>query len=174
MHIELCALGCEIPFVNELKKAIASRFGASVSLACMELYRDAFVPERKQYDAAILLDSFCWEVKADKALGITSEDLFIPGLNFVFGLARDRCCVLSYARLAPSYYGFSDDGLFKERVIKEAFHELGHTFGLKHCQDKRCVMTFSNSIAGVDEKSREFCSECEQALLRALKRASEG
>jgi len=33
-----------------------------------------------------------------------------------------------------------------QRVIKEAVHELGHAFGLTHCENSKCVMHFSNSL----------------------------
>jgi pyruvate-formate lyase-activating enzyme len=33
-----------------------------------------------------------------------------------------------------------DEALFLARVVKEAVHELWHTFGLEHCRDRRCVI----------------------------------
>ncbi len=53
---------------------------------------------------------------------------------------------------------------FFERVKKELLHELGHTFGLGHCQDKGCIMSFSNSVLEVDLKGLGFCSKCEGVL----------
>jgi len=50
------------------------------------------------------------------------------------------------------------------RAVKEAVHELGHTFGLDHCSDPRCVMHFSNMLADTDRKGREFCPSCRARL----------
>jgi archaemetzincin len=44
--------------------------------------------------------------------------------------------------------------------MKEAVHELGHTFGLIHCSDARCAMSLSNAIQQVDKKTEELCTNC--------------
>jgi Peptidase family M54 len=69
-------------------------------------------------------------------------------LNFVFGIAqsRGRAAVISLCRLGLG----ADPPLRRERVLKEAVHELGHTLGLNHCPDAKCVMHFSNSLADTD------------------------
>ena len=43
--------------------------------------------------------------------------------------------------------------------VKEAIHELGHTFGLKHCKNN-CVMKSSQYPSDVDKKLSEFCEDC--------------
>ncbi|MBN1786644.1 MAG: hypothetical protein JW825_06645 [Candidatus Methanofastidiosa archaeon] len=52
----------------------------------------------------------------------------------------------------------------KERTIKECIHELGHTFGLRHCMDKKCVMSQSSDMYDVDSKSKYFCDGCRRML----------
>ena len=32
-----------------------------------------------------------------------------------------------------------DELLFREIIVKKVIHELGHSFGLPHCENKRCV-----------------------------------
>ena len=122
----------------------------------------ALNPRRAQYSAdAILAHVDAGEAKY--ALAIADLDLYVPQLNFVFGLA-DRAtarAIIALPRLRQSFYGLPDDtSLFCGRVVKEAVHELGHVQGLEHCRDRRCVMAFSNSLADTDHKGQEFCEKC--------------
>ena len=74
---------------------------------------------------------------------------------------RGREAVIALPRLRQSFYGLPDDEkLFLARAVKEAVHELGHTYGLGHCPDARCVMHFSNSLRDTDFKSHRFCGAC--------------
>ncbi len=94
-------------------------------------------------------------------------DLFVPGLNFIFGLAAGNTAVISLARLKPEYYGeMKNVFLFRERALKEAMHELGHTFGLHHCPDIRCIMHFSNRLEDTDIKGPGFCRNCSIKIRR--------
>jgi len=100
-------------------------------------------------------------------------DLFAPGLNFVFGQAAvgGRICVVSLARLRPSFYGEEDDeDLLRLRAIKESVHELGHTFGLEHCPHRECVMHFSNCLEDTDIKGVFPCPSCRRVLEECLRR----
>jgi archaemetzincin len=117
---------------------------------------------------------------AARVLGITSRDIFLPGLSFVFGQAQlgGRAALLSLARLQQEFYGFPCDTLLlMTRACTEAVHELGHTFGLVHCRDPRCVMSLSTTVNEVDAKLQEFCGSCrillrESAGMAALSRES--
>ena len=102
-----------------------------------------------------------------RVLGVTSSDLFVPVLTFVFGEAQldGNCAVVSGARLRDEFYGLpASEPLFRERLRKEAAHELGHTFGLRHCQDWRCVMASSHAVERLDVKSAEFCESCRRPI----------
>ncbi|HKZ85579.1 MAG TPA: hypothetical protein VJ793_18230 [Anaerolineae bacterium] len=73
--------------------------------------------------------------------------------------------MIALPRLRQSFYSARDDeALFLARAAKEAVHELGHTYALEHCRDRRCVMTFSNSLADTDYKGRQFCARCASRL----------
>jgi archaemetzincin len=96
-------------------------------------------------------------------LGVTSLDLYVPVLTFVFGEAQlsGRCALVSTCRLHEEFYGLPPNKLFlQDRLKKEAIHELGHTLGLKHCFDWPCVMTSSHNIELIDLKDPEFCPAC--------------
>jgi len=126
----------------------------------------AFDPRRTQYSAEALLQQLR-RGQAEHVLGVVDLDLYVPELNFVFGLAdwREKRAVIALPRLRQRFYGRPDDeALFLARAAKEAVHELGHTFGLEHCSDRRCVMTFSNSLADTDYKGQEFCLRCRKRL----------
>jgi len=97
----------------------------------------------------------------EKILGIVDHDLYVPELNFVFGEASPRVADISLTRLRQDFYNLSQDqSLFYKRALTEAVHELGHTYGLGHCEDPRCVMFFSNSLIDTDRKGSEFCPKC--------------
>lgn len=130
---------------------------------------DTYHVIRRQYNSSQMLLRLT-NLKCDpetKVLGIAGVDLFIPILTFVFGEAQlgNKAAVISIHRLKQSFYGLPDnDELLYERVEKEAIHELGHAFGLIHCEQFDCVMHFSNSIEQVDLKSNTFCNACASTL----------
>jgi len=126
-------------------------------------------PERRQYLAPRLVARLCGFGKepGDRCLGIVDVDLYSPGLNFVFGEADigSGVAIVSLYRLRPELYGSPRNGvLFQNRAVKEAVHELGHTYYLRHCADVKCVMYFSNSLADTDIKGANFCPKCQQRL----------
>jgi archaemetzincin len=94
-------------------------------------------------------------------------DLYIPVLTFVFGEAqlKDGAAVVSAHRLRQEFYGMpADTDLLHERLLKEALHELGHTYGLRHCPDYTCVMSSSTGVERIDLKNAEFCPNCAQLV----------
>jgi len=104
---------------------------------------------------------------AERVLGLADVDCYAPGLNFIFGQAvlGGREAFVALPRLRPAFYHLPpDEAVFRQRVLKEAVHELGHTWGLSHCPDPRCVMHFSNTLRDTDAKGWEFCAACRNRL----------
>jgi archaemetzincin len=136
--------------------------------------KEAYNQWRRQYNAEIVMDmlSKISEVKfIDKnipTLILTDYDLYYSGLNFIFGLEdpTKSCAVVSLARLKPEFYDQRPArGLLEERTIKEVIHELGHYFGLDHCRNSKCVMSFSPSVFDADKKEKEFCDDCKIKMM---------
>jgi archaemetzincin len=46
-----------------------------------------------------------------------------------------------------------------------AVHEIGHLFGLAHCQAWECQMNGTNHLAEADSRPMEFCPACQQKLV---------
>lgn len=120
---------------------------------------------RNQYLSNRLLLSLLQRYPAydGKILGITELDLFAPVLTYVFGEAQldGTAAVISGYRLNDKIYGLPpNQKLLEQRLLKEAVHELGHTFGLIHCQDFDCVMHTSTAVEELDLKNHDFCPVC--------------
>ena len=145
--------------VEELNKKFKSKF---ISGERLEMPQDAYDKFRRQYLSDRIIEKLKKLKKGnEKIIALTSSDLYSHGLNFIFGQADKDVCIVSTARLDQVFYGNSQN--FEQlilRTLKEVIHELGHMFGLGHCQNPICVMSFSPSVAYVDEKNVDFCKEC--------------
>jgi archaemetzincin len=126
---------------------------------------------RKQWISDKILDWLLQNYDPDgntKVLAVCNFDAYSGDLNFVLGEAHlgGRVAAIYLPRLRQELYVKKSDTskLFEQRVIKEAVHELGHAFGLTHCEKSRCVMHFSNSLQDTDFKHYMFCERCNKIL----------
>lgn len=128
--------------------------------------KPAFNQFRNQYRSSEVLDLLD-EKFAGRVLAITKEDMYTEGLNYIFGQAKmkGRVAIVSIARLDPTFWHQPrDEGLLEMRTVKESIHEIGHVLGLVHCNNRGCVMNFSNTVGDVDKKTKYLCKTCKTQL----------
>jgi archaemetzincin len=157
--------------LDSLSLNLAQTFGMPAQVENTPInIKAAYDPLRNQHNSSYLLAQLIDDPPEDagRILGMCSFDLFIPILTFVFGEAQLEGigAVVSTYRLRNEFYGGqSDKQLLMERLLKEATHELGHTFNLYHCHNPGCLMTSSVYVEDIDEKSARFCRRCEGSIL---------
>ena len=151
---------------------IERAFGVSVRVAPLVLELDrALNLDRGQLNSTTILKMLLTERPdgVGRVLGLVDQDLFIPVLTYVFGEAQlgGTVSVASTFRLRePWAAGGAPSAVLEARVVKTALHEIGHTYGLRHCLHPRCVMTSAAGLEMLDEKAPAFCLSC-QGLLRS-------
>ena len=161
--------------IERLRDQLEARFLTKVNVSRSDFdCRDFLDLHRNQYSSSAIIERLEQHLPAaaSNVLAVTGLDLYIPVLTFVFGEARlnGRCAVVSSYRLDNKFYGLPDDpALLQERLLKEAIHELGHTYGLFHCHNPECVMKSSTYVEEIDFKSSLFCDKCRDELVKSNK-----
>lgn len=172
MLVDVVPIG-EVPAAvkREASTALRSVFDAEVTLHDSQpLPDDAYDESRDQYLAEPFIELAARLGDGAKNLAITPADLFYRRRNYVFGLAYldGKASVVSTYRLSTSSDGGfsqrSSSEIFADRVRKEVVHEVGHTLGLEHCDNHRCVMSFSPTVREVDVKEQNLCGTCQRTL----------
>ena len=164
-------------YINEIKKQIELSYSMKVVVnPSAPVPSSAFVNIKSPRYRAEKLLNFLDSVKADtitKLVGVVEKDISFTKRNSaglvkqpyntyfdfgIFGLGRlpGNVCVLSTYRLKST-----NRMQLNSRLRKISVHELGHTFGLKHCPTKKCVMNDANeSIKTIDNAGFEICDKC--------------
>jgi archaemetzincin len=170
-HITLISFGhFEREFLESIAEGVKHEFGYEVIIEDKRIDLSKYYdPARKQYDGNRLLIDIDSRFTSGslKTIGVFRVDLFIPILTYIYGQAflNGRTAIASLFRLNNERYGMpEDDILLLERFIKEVIHELGHTFGLKHCHVPACVMASSTYVEDIDQKNAELCMHCRDLL----------
>ncbi len=158
---------------EKIAKEVVPLFGFQTQIKALINNIDfAFDKGRNQYSSSKILDKLEARAPANclKIVAITEKDLFIPILTYVYGEARlnGRPCIVSIQRLVT---GLELEVVSKgyKRIIKEAIHELGHTFNLRHCKDPACLMHYCRNLEDVDKKLNQYCRYCNILLSDSIK-----
>ena len=160
---------------DSICKGIVQAFGFPCEIK--PLLKDltfAFNAERLQYHSTPILEKLAALIPASaiKVIAVTQVDLFIPILTHVYGEAQlgGKTCIISTCRLAEKNSLADPHRILICRAIKEAIHELGHTFNLRHCRERSCIMHYCRCIKDVDGKSEHICRYCTVMLHDEIKR----
>jgi archaemetzincin len=166
-------------FSSELVEAVATEieraFGFSTETAtALEDLSFALDQNRQQYHSTLILEQLAARMPDHciRILAITQVDLFIPILTHVYGEAQlgGAASIVSTYRLNESSSAMNISPRFIGRVVKEAVHELGHTFSLRHCPEHTCIMHYCRNEEDVDRKSDELCRYCKVMVEDEIKR----
>lgn len=136
----------------------------------------AYYPPRRRYRAERLLDflnqHLRGEPRSTRVLGLTTVDISTTNGRYrdwgIFGLGEigGRSCVVSSFRLGRGA-AKRDQSLRQFRVATTAVHEVGHTLGLQHCTEPRCLMRDAEgSIETVDTSDGHLGPRCMARLER--------
>ncbi len=104
-----------------------------------------------------------YKIVIDKVLILTDVDICDPPSTDGFGYADSNTFMFAIVSLYRLQRGANRD-LLRDRLVKEALHELGHTYGLEHCSRSNCPMSVSPSVLEVDAKTKTFCPRCTAVL----------
>ena len=156
--------------ISAVEEHLADTFNLETRrMESLQLPAETYDAQARQYNSEKFLRILRRTYPSDemRVLGMTTVDLFIPMLSFVFGQAQlqGRVAIVSSARMRQEFYDLpGDDFLTTQRMLKESVHEIGHTFGLTHCLDKRCPMSLSTNVVSTDAKGIHLCGSCRIAL----------
>jgi archaemetzincin len=157
--------------VQQVALGIKEAFGLTVERGPIQQKPTyAFNKDRHQYHSTAILRRLA-QLKAGAenlpVIGLAEIDLFVPDAPFLYGEAdRDALsAVVGLTRLHEEHAGrTADPERLKRRAQVEAVHEVGHLLGLSHCDDVRCVMFFSQTLADSDRKGPGLCASCRAAI----------
>lgn len=161
-QLELVVVGsAPTTLLKELEEPLLQQLGVTATANKPPLTSPnyAFNKDRQQYHTNAILRRLAPLSNGNVGiLGLTDVDLFVPDSPFVFGDAdrEAHAAILSLMRLRQGAEGEQ----LRRRIRVEGLHQAGHLVGLSYCEDARCVMFLSSSVAETDRKQPVLCHVC--------------
>lgn len=149
----------EVP-IKDLQTELKQFYGIEVQVQTTPLPASAYYAPRGRYRADSILNYLKRSYPGKRVIAITSKDIStsIYGVKDygIFGLGHliDGVSITSTYRLKSKN--------LKDRLTKVLLHEVGHSFGLPHCNSKLpCLMNAGNhTAAGIDREPKALCKDC--------------
>ena len=143
--------------IEQMREFAQIYFGAEAKLLePAPMPPNALDRDRGQYDATRVHTTLRESMpeRAIAYIGLTDDDLYSKGLNFVFGEGslRERVGIYSLHRLDSP-----DPAQFLRRSLKLMCHEVGHIFSIQHCIEYLCCMNGANSLEESDRQPLHLC-----------------
>lgn len=161
------------PVVKATTEFLATYYDTAARLLPVDVMPPrAYDRQRRQYDARKVLDHLAARLPDDALglVGVTRDDLFIPPVNFVFGLGsfRQRVAVLSIHRYGEDFALEGRRGTVLRRSMTVAAHEFGHVLSMRHCTAFHCLMNGANSLEKADAHPMHLCPVCRRKAEYAI------
>jgi archaemetzincin len=150
---------------NELTKFYDANV---ILLPKIDLIKNSKVSGINKYDAIKILNTIeeKYPNTQHKVLLLTNynicTDRTLNGVTHknwgIFGMAKlnKKPCVVSTHRMGKNH---------KDRLIKVSIHETGHTLGVPHCKNTKCVMTDAKGKGStVDNATIWMCEGCKSKI----------
>lgn len=166
------------PELSAIAAVLAAFFATPVDILPALAFPAAHVPRRvrdvrSQYDARALLDLTAVRLPGDAhaMLALVNVDLFVlseQAYAYGWSTLHNRLGVVGFSRLDPGAHGElapeDAQGALLRRGLRVAVHEVGHMFGLGHCQVFRCAMNGIADLAELDATPLRLCPLCLRKL----------
>lgn len=140
---------------------IASGFHVSIEASVALPFR-ALDQKKNRYQAQTMLN-YLRSLQGGRVVGVMQQDLYSYIIKSIKGMAdfAGRAAIISLCQLLAR----EELSLLRQRICKLTTHELGHTYGLEHCENTQCVMHDAVGFELWDKAENGFCEKCCSKIL---------
>ena len=150
-------------YINSVKISVKNFYGLEcVVLPKSSISVDILSKTKRRLDARKILNKY--NLPNHHILILTQKDIALNEYGiFGLGYKPGKVSVVSTFRFSKNV----KKNIVLERLNKISLHELGHNFGLHHCQnvDYSCFMkSAKHTIKTIDKEKLILCSECKRKI----------